>query len=756
MNFSTASRVSEVVNAMKIVEVNRARNRALIDNLFNGVPPYTAQEEKENSIYVNVNWKEGPNTLHAARGQYENAFLKPGNFFKVTLDDAPIDKQAEWSRIVTKEINRALKKSRPYIHTQRSKFAGVVLHGVGCQMWEDDENPIPYFVGMQDILIPTDTDITLENLPAFAVGRKMKPGELYRKTFAKGENIDPGWNKKAVAKILDNLKNVNISPQPSFDFTNHPEQMAELFKQNCAYYDSDRMPEIWMWDFYHQEDGQDKDKAPGWYRKIILDSDCVTSNTGDASKDLEFIFDGKKPVASELDQFIHFQFGDGNNVPPFKYHSIRSLGWLLFDTVQLINRLRCQFTQHVFEQMLTLLRVNDPADRARVSKIMLADKGILPEGVQIVPASERFQVDQGLVGGLLANLKQLITESSSAYTQQIDTGTQKERTKFEVEAIMSQISSLMSSLLNLAYTQEFFSYLEICRRFTKKNSSNFMVKKFISSCVKQGVPEKHLDSERWTVEVEQVIGAGNKMLEIAQARELRAMRPTLDPEAQREVDRIYIGALTDNAKLAERLIPEGATVTDAMHDAELAFGTLMQGVQMSVKEGLNHHEQVTTLLRLLGQAVKRVNDMGGVGTPEDVIGFQTVAEYIEKHIEIIAQNPDEKAKVKEYGDILSNFMNFVRAFAQRQEEAMKKAQQEQEQGQVDPAAVAQAQLAIESEKADMAMKQQQHEQDMRIKQETFAADQARKDAEAVSSIARKDMQATATANAAAEKPAPNK
>ena len=82
MNFSTASRVSEVVNAMKIVEVNRARNRALIDNLFNGVPPYTAQEEKENSIYVNVNWKEGPNTLHAARGQYENAFLKPGNFFK--------------------------------------------------------------------------------------------------------------------------------------------------------------------------------------------------------------------------------------------------------------------------------------------------------------------------------------------------------------------------------------------------------------------------------------------------------------------------------------------------------------------------------------------------------------------------------------------------------------------------------------------------------------------------------------------------
>lgn len=725
---------------MKRPEIDRASNRALIDNLFNGVPPYTSQEEKENQIYVNVNWKEGVNALHAARGQYENAFLKPGNFFKVTLDDAPVDKQAEWSRITTKEINKALKKSRAYLHTQRSKFAGVCLHGVGCQMWEDKDNPIPFDVGMKDLLIPSEVDLTLENLTYFAVRRKMRPGMLYKKTIAKGANVDPGWKLDMVKKLLDSKKDENTQSGTS-NWVNNPEQMAELYKQNVGYYDSDKAPEFSFWDFYWIEDGEDADKPAGWYRVIILDEDCDNGKTGTTDDPIQFVYESSVAYADNLDEFIHFQFGDGNNVPPFKYHSIRSLGWLLFDVLQLMNRLRCQFTQHVFEQMLTLMRISEPSDRARAMKALLFNNGVLPDGVSLVPANERYSVDFNLVNGLMANMKQLISESSASYTQEIDSGTQKERTKFEVEAIMSQITSLMSSMLNLAYIQEFFAYLEICRRFCKENSQSFMVKKFRNECKKQGIPENMLNVERWTIAVEQVLGSGNKMLEIAQARELRAMRPTLGPQAQQEVDRIYIGALTDNAKLAEALVPSSGEVTDSMHDAELAFAPLMQGVDMSVKEGLNHHEQITTLLKLMGMKIKSIQASGGVGTPQETQGLNNVAAFITKHLEILSQNEDEKSSIKQYGDILKNFMNFVRAFEQRQEQ---EAKAEQGDG-TDPQAQLELASAAQMTKIKLNGKAAQDQQKLEHKQQAFEQDQAMKVAAAKLDNQLKQMEAMSKA-----------
>lgn len=782
MNFSTADKVSSVINQMKVTEVTRGNSRALIDTLFNGMPPYSAQEEKENNIFVNVNFKEGTNALHAARGQYENAFLKSGNFFKITVDDVPVEKQAEWSNIITKELNGVLKKSRPYIHAQRNKFAGVVLHGVGAEMWPDDEDPIPYDVAMQDILIPTGTNVSLDNLQFFAVRRRMKPGTLFKKTFGAGDLADPGWQKDVVKKVLDSLKDVNLQPDQTMNWSNQPEQMQELYKQNTGYYDSDKAPEIVAWDFYHLEEG-DGGKQRGWYREIILDSDCTAAPSTATENPTKFLYTKNEPVAEDIDHIISFQFGDGNNVPPFKYHSIRSLGWLLFDVIQLTNRLRCQFTQHVFEQMLTLFRVNDSTDRARVSKVLLFDKGIIPDGVNIVPAAERFTVDAALVGNLMANMRQLVNESSASYTQQIDNGTQKERTKFEVEAIMSQISSLMSSMLNLAYIQEFFAYQEICRRFANKTSKNFTVKKFRSACIEQGVPETALDSRKWTIAVEQVLGSGNKMLEIAQARELRNMRPTLDPEAQREVDRIYIGALTDNAKLADFLVPKAPQVTDAIHDAELAFGSLMLGAPLSVKEGLNHHEQITTLLKLMGMKIKAMQAADGVGTPQEVSGLANVSSYIQKQIAILSQDPDERSQVKEYNDTLGNFMNFVRAFAQRQrQEAQKKAQAEQQAqmqpakrpsetlnykdappdvqrqieaqaglqpstiGGVDPASLAK----INAENARLQMEAQKHAQSMTLDQAEFEAEQNRKNEAAASEIARKNLQATANINSSTD------
>lgn len=711
MNFSTADKVGSVISTMKNAEIQRSPNRAILNSFFNGEAPWTEKECKEHGILINFNDKTGTDILHKARNQYEAAFTKTGNFFTVSVPDAPEDKQKEYGLTITNHINRMMRNNRPYYHTMDCVWGGVVLHGVGARMWWDAHSPLPDFVGIQDMLLPTDTDLSMENLRYFAVRRIMRPGQLIKKTLLAGKNMDPGWNLKEVKKILDTFKDLNTNSH-NYDWSNQPEQMTELVKQNLCFYDADSAPMIYFWDFYHREEENENPSLNGWYRKIILDDDCrpVTGQNLDNGT-VEFVYSSKKPFAAKLDNVIHFQFGDGNNVPPFKYHSIRSMAWILYDLCWIMNRVNCQFTQHVMEQLMLLFRVQDPNDRDRLQQLILQGiVGILPDGLNMVKADERYQVDANLVEGLVAGLKQKISENSSQYTQAPDTGTQKERTKYETQAVLAQASALMATMIGRAYRQEHFACVEIARRFGCKNSPDFDVKRFRQRCLDDGVPAKYIDSERWDIEVEQVLGGGNRTIEIAEATELVNRLQLFDPNAQQEIKHDYVLAVTNNSKKANRLAPLDAApkVTDAIHDAQQSFGTLMLGVQMDPKEGLNHPEQIETLLKMMAQVIARINQTGGVGTPQDVIGLQAVAQYIGKHIQIMAQDEENKPKVKEYTDALSKLMNLVRAFAQRQEQAAQQQGQNQNpetmakiQGQI---AELQSKLKINEAKAAQSLR----------------------------------------------------
>ena len=113
MKITSAEEVEMLCYQMRLSDFVRGQNRALIDDLFNGVPPYDDQEVEENQIKVNVNYLEGTRIGMDARRQFYNAFLKPGQFFKLTTDCGPEHKRSERSMIVTREINRVMKRSLP-------------------------------------------------------------------------------------------------------------------------------------------------------------------------------------------------------------------------------------------------------------------------------------------------------------------------------------------------------------------------------------------------------------------------------------------------------------------------------------------------------------------------------------------------------------------------------------------------------------------------------------------------------------------
>jgi hypothetical protein len=121
-----------------------------------------------------------------------------------------------------------------------------------------------------------------------------------------------------------------------------------------------------------------------------------------------------------------------------------------------------------------------------------------------------------------------------------------------------------------------------------------------------------------------------------------------------------------------------------VHDAQLAAGTLLQGLPVGIKNDFNQVEYIETMLASLAAALQQVD--GKMPTEQQIIGYQTMADHIGQHIQILSQNPQEQERARKYGDDLGQMNNIIKGHIQRFME-----QQEEQQAQGDPAIAAKIQ-----------------------------------------------------------------
>lgn len=739
---------------MRQADYPRALNRTAINQLFNGQPPWSDTEAEENQITVNYNGLDGCRIAHDARSQFAQNFQKPGKYFNATVDMGPKHRRQSWGNIVSTEMNRRMKNSLDYFECFRSKFACNVLHGIGPAIWQDQDMWCPEAAGVEDVLIPANTKLTMRNLPFFVLYHSWTAPELIALT--NGPNCDPGWNKPLVDELIKWIDDSTVQLLNSnWPEVWSPEKQAERMKGDGAQYASDAVPTIDTFDFYYLvADGE----TPGWRRRIILDS-WSSPNQGTISRREgeiwkkgggQFLYNGHDKVfAAKREEIVSFQFADLSAVGPFKYHSVRSLGFLIYGACLIQNRLRCRFTESVFEAMMIYMRIKTGEDVQRALKAKLSNFAFWDESLSMIPANERFQVDAALVELGLKSNQQAIQDNSASFTQSQNTQDKTERTKFEVMARLQASTTLIGAAMGQAYTYQKYEYREIFRRFMRTNSRDPDVRSFRAAVLRQGVPEVMLDHEAWDIDPERVMGAGNKTLEMTIAEQLMQMRQLYDPESQRTILRDVTTAITDDPARAEALVPEKPLrVSDSVHDAQLAAGVLMQGLPVSIKTGMNHPEYVETLLNSMAQMVVRIGkQQQGNATQAEIEGLQAIAQNITGHISIIAQDKSEKQRVKKYGDELGKLMNVVKAFAQRLAEERQKQAQQNGNGQMDPKdqakiqatmmmAKTKAQLAKESHAQRTAQRQIQFQQEHQQRQQSHQANIAATDLETAAEIGR--------------------
>lgn len=746
MEFNDSANVISICNQIRMADWPRGRNRARINDLFNGVKPFLNDDENP----INVNFLEGTKLSLDARSQFSAAFQKPGQYFTLQTDWGPKHKRSRYSQIVTKEMQKIIRRDMGYYETLRSKFAMDVLHGIGPAAWRDSECWAPDAIGIEDVGIPANTLLTMRNLPFYYLYRSFTIPEIKRITKDRKAAAAAGWNMPLVDKCIEWVdKQCQKLIGSNYPTIWSPEKVSERIKGDGGFYSSDSVPTINCFDFYYWDDDN---KEQGWCRRMVLDASDPGTGEGQAQSqgqtDKEFmnsgfIFDsGKRKWASKLDQMVSFQFADLSAVAPFKYHSVRSLGFLTYAACHLQNRMRCRFSMAAFESAMNYFRVKSSDQAERALKINMINMGVIDESVQFVPASERWQVNTELIELFLNQNKGLIESNTASFTAQPSNNPGDRKTKFQVMAEVSQATALVGTALDQAYRYQEPEYREITRRFMRANSSDPDVREFRAACLSQGVPDTCLMPECWDITPEKVMGAGNKTMEMAIAEQLMQMRNLYDPDAQREILRRVTTAVTNDPAWAESLVPDQPLkVTDSVHDAQLSMGTLMQGLPVAVKSGMNHKEYVQVMLQELTAMVQGIEQQGGMTSMEKIQGFNAVAQCIDQHLQLLGQDPEEKQFVSAAGQQLGKVMNLVKAFQQRLEEQAQKQAQQGQQPPPDPAQQAKAAATIQQAEIKRKNATETHAQKMAQKQLAFDQKQAQDKAKFEAELHRENLKA---------------
>lgn len=773
MDFDNPYEIDQVIWNIRLAEWDRGLDRARVNDLFDGFPPFDKDYTDQFPNNVNVNDLAATKIDHDARRQFFNAFSVPDPLFTVEVDFGPAYRRAEYGNKITTKMARAMRGSeqnaRLYQELQDNVFGSVVLHGMGPSMWEGREKWMQTALGIEDVFIPGRTRRSLDNLPFFGVFRQYS-GEMLKK-LTRGPRVDPAWNMALVENCLEWLDQeaVKLNAQ-NFPEVWAPEKQQSRVKANSGVFYANIAPTVDCVDFYFYDDSK---KTSGWRRRIILDTFGVPGSQGAlglakpaspkekfAGSRAQFLYNpGSRRYAATLGEIIHFQWGDASAVPPFYTDTVRSLGFLLYSVCHLQNRLRCKFSDAVFESLLQYFRVNNPADAERLSKVELVDKGVIPPGLEFVPNAQRWQVNEELAGALLQMNRQSMADVSGAYTQDFDFDAEARtdrETATRTNAKMATSQALIAGMLNRAYNYERFRYLEICRRFCIKDSKDATVRAFRADCLKDGIPPEALDVNRWTVKPVKIIGAGNKAMQVGiMDKVMTQYYQLLDPQAQEKIKRMGLAVTLDDYELASQLVPEEKVVSDATHDAQMSFGTMMQGVVMALKQGVNHQEYVEALLHAMASVIQDIENSGGMATPLQVKGLQIAAGQtiqgqpipgngVTSHVQILAQDKQMAPKVKEYSDDLGRLMNLVKAYAQRLAEQAQKGNGAQG---VDPKAIAKAQeIRLMGDEKRRAMRQSHAERtaqrqvqfQMGLQQDLakHQADMAKTDLEAAANIRR--------------------
>lgn len=672
-----ANSAREIYSKMRKADEASARNRAAIDEMFAGAPPYDDAELRATGqgARANVNFGEADALLESALSGYIDLLSSVETLVNFKTKFGDIQERIDYEGIISAEITRMLRGWNAYTPNWLRLATHFVAHGVGITYFESDLDWRWRVGGLGEFLIPRRTLASESEIEVACCSRVMQAQQLYRFIEDPQSAIDVGWNVEVVKRAIQNA--VSSSPTSGKHSTDWEGIVREM-KSNDLYIGTATASEIKLVHVWNVEfDGRVT-------HSIILESD--TPNTDG------FLYRkiGKFPSMEQA--FTVFTYGVGVNG---HYHSIRGLGAKIFTEIQTSNRLRCQMVDGALLSSSVILQ---PTTEDALQNLQLTYFGpytILSPGVEIqdrtIPNASTSVIP------VLSDMSRLISNRTAGYQAQATEVDSREKTKYEVKAQQSDRARLGTAALSLFYDPLERLFREVVRRVCRRgylpdDPGGNEVREFRKRCFEQGVPLEAIyavDIAR--VSVVRAIGAGSEQMRQLTFDEFSQIAPAFDDFGRQNLlrDRVAARIGYDNAdRYVQKPSAEARPSLDEKF-ANLENSSLKEGVALPTFPNDNHTVHSRVHITALSEGVSSI-DEGGADLPTVLPGLMTMLEHTTKHVEEMSGDPVVRDEAAANRKILSQITEVITNGAKHVEKLRRQQAEQgpQQPGEAQPSAVA--------------------------------------------------------------------
>lgn len=638
----------EMYNRMNEADKTSARNRALIQGMFDGDPPYDPAELRASGQpnKTNLNFGEAESHLEYAMSGYIDLTNSVETLVSVKTNFGPETERFDWEDIISEEITRTFRSWKQFDFNLIHLCHNFIAHGMGIAYWPDSTDWRFRGAGLDDFKFPRQTLVSEDDLEVAMAGRRMPAWHLYQ-SIKNPESAEAlGWNIKATRQALCQAK---VQDADSDEWM----RLEAEFKNNdlgtSARQSEVRLVHAWVREF---------DDTISHY--IFTENDC-------GSKD--FLYEKRSAFRSMQQVFVLFPFGLGTNALT---HGIRGIGHKIFPTVNASNRLRSDIMDSARLASSLILK---PGDEEALNDMALTPFGghtILNPGVSI----ENF-TPPNLTNSLtpvLNDMQTLMNERLGSYGSKSVFSGGERKTRFEVAAQLEQAAKLSNTSLELYYAPLQRVFQETVRRMSQKNYNRSEpggreVAEMRLRILKRGVPLEALyELDIPSVRAVRAIGAGSAAARSLALSTLEEMAPAYDELGQHNLRRDRTIATVGVAQ-ADRYIPKIPNQRPPVDYklAELENGQLLEGFEISILPNENHLAHVEVHIAKLTEIYGLIN-AGEISLEDGSMRMLNLFNHTAEQLSMVAGDPITVQKAAAYrqslqqiGEVVTNGMKKVEA-----------------------------------------------------------------------------------------------
>ena len=718
--------LNQVFNRLKQADDVNARNRAEVDAMFDGAPPYDDNTLREAGMAsrCNLNFGEAETLLESALAGYVDLLNSVERLISVEVQEVDPQKKGDYERIISEGFTKMLREwdEFNFKHVLNSTYS--IKHGVSVAYWEDEYDWRWQISKIGDFLIPRRTFASEELIEVAISPRIMRAHELY--SFIKDEERaeELGWDLKEVKKaIMD-----NSGAQSTFHVTDW-ERYQEDLKNNDL--------------FVAHGSGSEIRVIHAWVKEYNGMVSHYISLADGSNKN--FLYEKRNRFRRACDAYVTFTYGVGTNG---YYQSIRGLGYKIFPHIQVSNRMRCQFVDGAMLSTSLLIQPDSEDSLENLAFEYLGPFSVLNSGVTIVEKTLP-NIGQNALP-VLQDMSQQLQGRAGAYRSSTGNPNPKERTKFEVQAQLQGDAHMSTGAMNCFYEPWNRLIRGVFRRATREDymageRGGEAVATFRKYCTSRGVPLSVLFNKVSEVHAVRSIGAGSDQLRLVAMDEMMGMLGQFDEQGKQNLLRDKVASRIGYDHV-DRYVPQTMNARPVIDQkiAELENAAMSMGRPVGIQPSENHFVHASVHVEDIAKATEALKNQQA--DPQQTVQYlQLALPHASQHMEQVAQDASRR---QEYGQLKKTLQQAGAIAQQTSEKVAAELSRQQEQAQAQPqsqpdggAGVAQSnadlkgQSALQAHQLKLQMEQEGHQQKLALQNAEAKQKLALRDAEAAQKIA---------------------